>query len=75
VPGTIEHAWHGPKAGRRYVDRWTILVDNDFDPGPDLKRNLFGVIDLAGNKPRLRLDIDRYFRGRDEDATTLAPGP
>ncbi|MBV9859829.1 MAG: hypothetical protein JO038_06975 [Alphaproteobacteria bacterium] len=71
VPGTIEHAWHGPKQGRRYVDRWGILVRHGFDPATDLKRNLCGVLELAGNKPALRLEIDRYFRSRDEEATTL----
>ncbi|HZT87394.1 MAG TPA: hypothetical protein VFA12_05445 [Stellaceae bacterium] len=75
VPGTIEHAWHGPKAGRRYVERWAILVRHGFDPTADVKRNLHGVLELAGNKPQLRLDIDRYFRGRDEDAATLGPAP
>lgn len=71
LPGTIEHAWHGPKEARRYVDRWGVLVRHKFDPAEDLKRNVFGVLELAGNKPALRLDIDRYFRARDEDATTL----
>jgi hypothetical protein len=71
VLGTIEHAWHGPKAGRRYVDRWSILVRHGFDPQRDLKRNLSGVLELAGNQPELARDIDHYFRGRDEDATTL----
>jgi hypothetical protein len=71
VPGTIEHAWHGAKERRKYVDRWSILVRNGFDPEADLKRNSWGVIELAGNKPRLRKDIDQYFRSRDEDSNTL----
>ena len=71
VPGTIEHTWHGAKDKRAYVDRWTALTRNDFDPGPDLLRNTWGVLELAGNKPQLRLDIDRYFRARDEDSNSL----
>lgn len=71
VPGTIEHGWHGPKNKRAYIGRWDILARNAFDPATDLKRNTFGVIELAGNKPQLRRDIDTYFRSRDEDATTL----
>jgi hypothetical protein len=71
VPGTIEHTWHGPKANRAYIDRWSILVKNQFDPATDLKRNTFGVLELAGNKPELRHDIDVYMRSRNEDATTL----
>ena len=71
VPGTIEHQWHGSKDKRAYVDRWQILARNGFDPDTDLKRNSHGLIELAGNKPRLRRDIDAYFRQRNEDATTL----
>jgi hypothetical protein len=72
VPGTIEHYWHGAKERRKYVDRWSVLSDNDFDPQTDLKRNSFGVIELTGNKPKLRREIDAYFRSRDEDSNTLS---
>ena len=71
VPGTIEHAWHGAKDKRRYVDRWGILVKHRFDPSVDLQRNVFGVVELAGNKPGLRDDIDAYLRQRDEDSNSL----
>jgi hypothetical protein len=71
VPGTIEHMWHGAKERRKYIDRWSILSRNGFDPDVDLKRNSWGVIELTGNKPKLRKEIDGYFRARDEDATTL----
>lgn len=71
VPGSIEHSWHGPKVKRAYVDRWDILTRNAFDPQADLIRNTWGVLELAGNKPQLRLDIDRYFRARDEDSNSL----
>lgn len=71
LPGTIEHGWHGPKDKRAYVDRWTILTRNGFDPDADLMRNTWGVLELAGNKPALRRDIDRYFRSRDEDSNSV----
>jgi hypothetical protein len=71
VPGTIEHHWHGPKASRSYVERWQIITSNAFDPATDLKKNADGVYELALNKPRLRRDLDRYFRGRMEDQTVL----
>jgi hypothetical protein len=71
VAGTIEHGWHGAKNKRAYVDRWDIITRNRFDPDTDLMRNTWGVLELAGNKPRLRLDIDRYFRSRDEDSNSL----
>jgi hypothetical protein len=71
VRGTIEHLWHGPKRARGYIPRWTILERNLFDPATDLVRNEWGIWELAGNKPQLRRDIDRYFRQRDEDSNTL----
>ncbi len=71
VPGTIEHHWHGAKDRRGYISRWDILTRHHFDPLADLKRNVWGVYELAGNKPALRADIDRYFRSRNEDANTL----
>jgi hypothetical protein len=71
VPGTIEHAWHGPKKSRRYIERWDILARHRFDPVEDLKRNVWGVLELAGNKPELRHDMDMYFRARNEDANSM----
>ena len=71
VPGTIEHGWHGSKEKRAYIDRWTILTRNSFDPEADLIRNTWGVLELAGSKPALRRDIDRYFRSRDEDSNSI----
>jgi hypothetical protein len=71
VPGTIEHGWHGSKDKRAYIDRWSILTRNQFDPDADLMRNTWGVLELAGNKPALRDAIDHYFRARDEDCNTI----
>jgi hypothetical protein len=71
VPGSIEHGWHGSKAKRAYADRWDILTRNGFNPETDLIHNTWGVQELTGNKPRLRLDIDHYFRARDEDSNSL----
>lgn len=71
VPGTIEHDWHGAKLKRAYVDRWSTLTRNSFDPDTDLIRNTWGVFELAGNKPQLRIEIDHYFRARDEDSNSL----
>jgi hypothetical protein len=68
LPGTIEHAWHGAKLRRRYVERWDVLARHRFSPDDDLKRNVWGVLELAGNKPALRRDMEAYFRQRDEDS-------
>jgi len=71
LSGTIEHTWHGAKSRRRYIERWDVLTRNAFDPDEDLKRNVWGVLELAGNKPALRRDMEAYFRQRDEDSNAM----
>jgi hypothetical protein len=65
------HYFHGSKVLRAYGERWKILQDNDFDPDTDLARDWQGILQLAGNKPRLRDDLRCYFRSRNEDDPTL----
>ena len=69
--GTIEHSWHGRKKNRRYIERWDILKKSAFDPYEDLKFNTWRVMELAGNKPELAHDLDRYFRQRNEDGNEM----
>jgi hypothetical protein len=71
VHGTIEHPFHGREANRAYETRWAMFLDNGFDPATDLKRNSYGVLEFAGNKPDLERDFDRYLRSREEDVNTL----
>lgn len=71
VPGTIEHAFHGSKAKRGYISRWDMFVKHGFNPDVDLKRNSFGIIEFAGNKPELERAFDHYLRGREEDANVF----
>lgn len=66
--GTIEHAFHGPKARRNYVSRWDILRRWKYNPMTDIRRNLDRVVELAGNKPGLQKDIEAYFSARNEDS-------
>lgn len=72
VPGTIIHYWHGKKKDRRYHDRWKILVDHQFDPDIDLKRDGQGLWQLCDHGDlrsiKFRDDIRKYFRGRNEDS-------
>lgn len=74
VSNTIRHMWHGRKADRGYSSRWQILVKHQFNPETDLARDVSGIWRLVSDSPRqqaLRDDIRRYFRARQEDATTL----
>jgi hypothetical protein len=71
VEGTIAHFWHGSKKNRKYQERWQILIDNDFDPEVDIVKDANGLWKLAGNKPKLRDDLRKYFSQRNEDGIDI----
>jgi hypothetical protein len=70
VPGLITHHWHGRKTDRKYLERWSVVVENAFDPETDLRRDLrqHGLLQLTNHNTRLRDDLRRYFRQRNEDS-------
>jgi hypothetical protein len=67
----VNHHFHGSKTSRRYFTRWGILRKHDYNPFTDLTRDWQGIWQLAGNKPRFRDDIRRYFIERREDDPNL----
>jgi hypothetical protein len=71
VPGMITHNWHGKKTNRKYIERWEILVNDKYDWRTDLTTDMQGLYRLAQHKGhrqiKLRQDIQRYFRQRNED--------
>ncbi len=69
--GTIVHNFHGAKRDRRYVSRWELLVDHEYDPETDCYRNSQGVLELEEHKPALRDAIRRYFVQRNEDGLDM----
>jgi len=71
VHGMIEHRFHGRKADRGYLSRWGMFTRHGFDPDTDLKRNTFGILEWAGNKPELEREWDLYLRSRNEDINAL----
>jgi hypothetical protein len=71
MPGCLTHYWHGKKSDRRYKERWQILLDHNFDPKRDIVRDHQFLWALAGNKPKLRDDLRRYFSARNEDSVDL----
>jgi hypothetical protein len=75
VRGTIGHYWHGSKRKRFYWDRWQILVKNQFDPYTDLKKDSYGLLTLnmdgSHRMRRLRDELRRYARVRDEDSISM----
>ncbi len=71
VPGTITHFFHGKKKDRKYTERWSVLLDNNYDPEKDIKFNHWGVLELDGRNHGLRDGIRRYMRARHEDSIDL----
>ena len=69
--GTIMHEFHGKKRNRFYQERWTALVDTQFNPDTDLTYNADGLVVLSGKNIKLRDALRRYFRSRNEDENTL----
>jgi flagellar basal body-associated protein FliL len=47
------------------------LIDNDFDPEVDIVKDANGLWKLAGNKPKLRDDLRKYFSQRNEDGIDI----
>jgi len=71
VNNTIEHLFHGTKIKRNYIGRWEMFFEHGFNPHTDLKKNTYGVVEFAGNKPELEQAFDRYLRSRNEDINSL----
>jgi hypothetical protein len=68
VEGTLMHYWHGKKKNRGYNWRNNILIENNYDPETDLKKDWQGMFSLTGNKIKLREDLRGYFKSRNEDS-------
>lgn len=71
MKGVVLHYWHGPKAHRRYGTREQILINNQFDPDLDLRKDWQGLYQLTNRVPQLRRDIQGYFGQRNEDQLTI----
>ena len=46
-------------------------MDNKYDPVADLKRDWQGLLSLDRRRTKLRDDIRKYFRARNEDSIDL----
>jgi hypothetical protein len=68
IKGTIYHYWHGKKANRQYKDRWSVLVDNKFNPMTDIHKDWQSVWVLYPGHEKLRDQIRDYFKARNEDS-------
>lgn len=64
----VNHRFHGRKGDRKYLDRWESFTRHGFNPDEDLKRNSYGVLEWARNKPELEREWFLYMQSRQEDA-------
>ncbi len=71
VDGTILHYWHGKKKDRKYIERWSVLTENQYDPRLDIKKDWQGLWQLTDRSIKLRDGIRQYFRQRNEDSIDL----
>jgi hypothetical protein len=76
VPGMVTHAWHGDKSNRKYVERWQVLIETQFDPSRDLVRDVQGLLRLTDFQDersiRLKDLIRAYFNQRNEDSDDMS---
>lgn len=75
----IKHYWHGTLENRRYVERWNVLIENNFMPsehmfsatlwfGPVFSRHFIRILCWSPKAPlALRSGVLRYLMERDED--------
>ena len=68
VPGMIRHYFHGSKKNRKYMERWQILVTNNYNPYIHITKNDDGLLIPTKECPQQLLDsIMQYFSERNED--------
>jgi hypothetical protein len=67
VPGFLKHKFHGPKARRKYRERWEILVHDHYDPIGNLVHDTQGLTKVIGNH-KLINDCRKYMLHRQEDS-------
>lgn len=71
VPISVGHSWHGKYKNRRYGNRGVILVENKFNPYTDVKKDVYGMLQLEtwdDRQIRIRDLVRDYFATRDEDS-------
>lgn len=73
--GGIIHLWGGPKAKRKYIERWDIIVETQLSM-EDIRVDFQGLPEIVVKDARTRRARDlcrAYLRQRDEDSNYLDP--
>jgi hypothetical protein len=75
TPGSVLHLWHGSLANRRYIERYSVLREYNFDPASDIALDDAGCWRWSSNKPELHSRVRAYFSSRKEDETGEQAAP
>ncbi len=67
TPGAVFHLWHGNLANRRYLERYQILQNFDFDPAADIALDDASCWRWSSDKPEFHSCVAGYFSSRKED--------
>lgn len=71
VDGCVLHLWHGRPENRRYLERYRILKEADFDPDVDIEIDHGGCWRWSTDKPKLHRGVRDYFWSRKEQGERL----
>jgi hypothetical protein len=69
MPGLVLHRWHGKKKDRNYDTRWKLLVEQQFDPELDMKRDTNGLYVVTDRNQKIRDGLRMFAKLRKEDAS------
>ena len=70
VPGSIAHHFHGKKINRGYHNRTQVLIDYQYNPSTDIRKDKKGLVHLIVEDDRqlaLQNALIEYFKSRKED--------
>lgn len=65
IKGDIEHMYHGTQANRRYWDRNSILINNQYNPNLDLDYDKNGLFKIKNYY--IQQELQQYFISRQDD--------
>jgi colanic acid/amylovoran biosynthesis glycosyltransferase len=63
----IFHLWHGKQKDRLHGTRELILLENNFNPERDIKKNTDDLWVWSSDKSKLHAEVSDYFTMRNED--------
>lgn len=60
----VAHLWHGSSESRNYINRYSILSDNEYDPAIDIRVNSENLLEFTQVGARLLHSVGNYLESR-----------